>query len=494
MNDKKRGVAYVRVSTASKAQLHSYEFQEQYWQDRFADDPDVELVTIYADRGISGSSVYKRPQFLIMMQDAREGKFDVIYTKSVSRFARNTVQLLEAVRELRDLGIEVVFEKEQISTLATTSELFLTIAATIAENDLQVDSERMKWSIRHRYENGWISIGSGMYGYTMTKDNNLVIVPEEAAVVRRIYDLYIGGKGCTTIANILNAEGSRNVLGNPWRPNGVLDIIDNEKYMGDAMMGKWVILNGIQYNNKDGQYGKRYYMEGTHEGIVSKETFQQAQAIREAQRNPLLVGSKHTVYPFTGKIECGLCGTHYRHKIGNSGKKWQSPIWACGTYLRHGVAACDCTRIKDSVLQEKFVEAYNEFVRERPEGYCIEAMQAVIADLRQEEKDLAELMMKKLIPETAFREEQRNIKRRIAAMNAEIMEQRGKGVSESDYTAITEFEPEKVEKFITRVIMHRNIVTFVFYNGVSISKGYTNGRAGNQRGWKEKRQEEFTWQ
>ena len=111
---KKRAVAYVRVSTASSAQLHSYEYQEQYWQGKFTDDPDTELVGIYADRGISGSSIYKRPQFLVMMQDARDGKFDIIYTKSVSRFARNTVQLLEAVRELRDLGIEVIFEKEYI--------------------------------------------------------------------------------------------------------------------------------------------------------------------------------------------------------------------------------------------------------------------------------------------------------------------------------------------------------------------------------------------
>ena len=494
MNKKKRGVAYVRVSTASKAQLHSYEFQEQYWQERFEDDPDTELVAIYADRGISGSSVYKRPQFLIMMQDAREGKFDVIYTKSVSRFSRNTVQLLEAVRELRDLGIEVIFEKEQISTLASTSELFLTIAATIAENDLQVDSERMKWSIRHRYENGWINIGSGMYGYTMTKDNNLEIVPEEAEVVRRIYDMYIGGKGCTTIANTLNAEGHRNVLGNPWRPNGVLDIIDNEKYMGDALMGKWVIINGVQYENRDGQYGKRYYMEDTHEGIVSKETYHRAQEIRQAQRNVKKLGQPLPVYTFTGKIECGQCGTHYRHKIGNSGKKWQSPIWACGTYLRYGVAACDCTRVKESILEEKFVEAYNEFVRERPEGFCIEAMQSVIAELRQEEKDLAELHMKKLIPETAFRTEQRRIKQQVAALNAEINEQRGKAVRESDYTYISEFAPEKAEKFIAKIVMHRNIITFVFYNGVKISKAYTNGPAGNQRGWREKQQEEFVWQ
>lgn len=494
MQKKKRGVAYVRVSTASTAQLHSYEFQEQYWRERFEGDPDVELVTIYADRGISGSSIYKRPQFLIMMQDARDGKFDVIYTKSVSRFARNTVQLLEAVRELRDLGIEVVFEKEQINTLASTSELFLTLAATIAENDLEVDSQRQRWSIQHRYENGWINVGSGIEGYSMTKDNNLEIVPEEAAVVRRIYDMYIGGKGCTTIANILNAEGKRNRLGNPWRPNGIIDILDNEKYMGDAMMGKWVILDGVQYRNTDGQYGKRYYVEGSHEGIVSKETFQQAQEIRKSQQNPLILGSKHTVYPFTGKIECGQCGTHYRHKIGNSGKKWQSPIWACGTALRHGVAACDCTRIKNSVLEEKFVEAYNQFVRERPTGYNIIAMQSVIDELYQEEKELAELLMKHLIPENIFRTEQRRIKQKIAALYDEIREQKGKAVTMSDYEPIEEFNPDKVEKFISKVIVHKGVITFVFYNGVKISKEYSNGRAGNQRGWKEKQQEDNAWQ
>ncbi|MBR4870105.1 MAG: recombinase family protein, partial [Oscillospiraceae bacterium] len=294
---KRRAVAYVRVSTASSAQLHSYEYQEQYWRGKFIDDPDIVLVGIYADRGISGSSIYKRPQFLIMMQDARDGKFDIIYTKSVSRFARNTVQLLEAVRELRDLGVEVIFEKEQISTMQPTSELFLTIAATVAENDLQVDSERQKWSIQHRYENGWISIGSGMFGYRMTKDNNLVIVEEEAAVIRRIYDMYISGMGCTTIARILNEEGSRTWCGNEWKPTRLLELMANEKYMGDSMMGKSVVVDGVQMDNMDGQHGKRYYMEDTHEGIVSKETWYKAQAIREQRRNDKVAGSKKPVYP-----------------------------------------------------------------------------------------------------------------------------------------------------------------------------------------------------
>lgn len=490
---KKRAVAYVRVSSASKAQLHSYEYQEQYWRSKFADDPDTELVTIYADKGISGSSVYKRPQFLVMMQDARDGKFNIIYTKSVSRFARNTVHLLEAVRELRDLGIEVVFEKEQISTMQPTIELFLTIAATIAENDLQVDSERQKWSVQRRYENGWISIGNGMYGYTMTEDNNLEIVESEAAVVRRIYEMYIGGAGCTTIAKTLNAEGIRNWQGNEWRPNSILCIIANEKYMGDSLMGKTVIVDGIQRDNSDGRYGKRYYMEGTHEGIVSKETWDKAQKIRQERKNEKLVGKVPPQYPFTGMIECGVCGKHYQHKVNNSGKKWRTDVWVCATQLRKSVEDCDCTRLKDSVLREKFIAAYNEFVTKRPQGDTIEDLHSLVTELRTEESDLARLRMQRLIPEEAFRTEQQRIKNRIATLTAKINEQRSKIVRESDFTIIEDFDPEKVEKFITKVIVRKGTVTFVFYNGVKITKTYTNGPAGNQVGWKQKK-EAAAWQ
>lgn len=483
---KKRGVAYVRVSTASSAQLHSYEFQEQYWQNRFADDPDTELVGIYADKGISGSSIYKRPQFLIMMEDARQHKFDVIHTKSVSRFARNTVQLLEAVRELRDLGIEVIFEKEQISTMQPTSEIFLTIAATVAENDLQVDSDRMRWSIRHRYESGWISIGSGMNGYRMTDENTLEIIPKEAAVVRRIYDMYIGGAGCTAIADTLNAEGIKTRSGNSWCPQVILEVLSNEKYMGDAMMGKSVYIDGIKHDNTDGQYGQRYYIENTHEGIVSKETWQQAQEIRQQRKNPKLVGRQKPVYTFTGMIECGHCQSHYQHKVNNSGKKWQNDIWVCATQLKHGISGCDCTRIKDSVLKEKFIEAYNQFVTERPQGETVTMLQAAVKELQRDERDLAELRLQRLIPETSFREEQRHIKTKIAELNTRINEQRGKIVRESDFTIITEYSDEKVEKFITKVIMRKGVVTFVFYNGVKISKAYSNGRAGNKVGWNRK--------
>jgi len=479
---KKRAAAYVRVSSASKAQIHSYEFQEEYWHQKLDEDPNVELVAIYADRGISGSSMNKRQQFNAMLRDARLGNFDVIYTKSVSRFARNTVDLLKAVRELRDIGVEVIFEKEGIHSTDPASELLLTIAAAIAEDDLKVDSERQRWSYKHRFENGWICIGNGVYGYTMGANNNLEIVEDEAAVVRRIYDMYIDGKGCPTIAGILNSEG-KSIHGKPWRAQSIRNLIDNEKYMGDSMMGKSMCFNGVRYENMDGRYGQRYYIEDSHTAIVSKETWNKAQELRVLRQNKKLAGKTVPKYPFTGMIECGNCGSHYYHKVNNSGKKWQTHIWVCGQQLKGGVAACNCTNIKDNVLREKFIEAYNEFVTRRPQGDVLSALQSVAAELRQEEKELATLRMQRLIPENAFRAEQQRIKAKIAELTEKINEQRSKDINAEDYVIIQEFDPIKVEKFIAKVIVQKGTVTFEFFNGIRISRPYTNGPSGNRPGW-----------
>lgn len=484
--EKKRVVAYVRVSSKSSAQIHSYDFQARYWQDKFADDPQSDLVGIYADRGISGSSIKKRTEFLRMMDDARSGKFDQIRTKSVSRFARNTVELLEAVRELRDLGIEVFFENEQISSLEPSSELYLTIAATVAENDLAVDSDRQHWSMQYRFENGWICIGSGMYGYRMAKNNQLEIVPEEAEIVRRIYDMYINGYGAQAIANVLNAEGIPNARGGIWRLNTLLNLIGNEKYMGDSIMGKVMQKQGVKYDNSDGQFGQRYYIESSHEPIVSKEVWNRAQEIREQRKNPKLVGQQNTVYPFTSLIECGKCHANFRHKINSSGKKWASEIWMCSTQYINGKAACDCTRIKDSVLKEKFVDAYNEFVTKRPQSRSIIAMQEIIEKLQKEEADLAVLTLKHLLPVSVQHSEQRRIRAKISELRQKISEQ--STVSDSDYTTITEFSEEKLKKFIKKVIVSDGTVAFLFYNGVTIRKEYSNGQPGNKPGWRQRKE------
>lgn len=483
--DKKRVVAYVRVSSASSAQIHSYEFQEKYWHDKFENDPENELVRIYADRGISGSNAYKRPEFMAMLQDAEAGMFDVVHTKSVSRFARNTVQLLDAVRKLRDLGIEVVFEKEQISTLQPTTELFLTIAASIAENDLEVYSKRQKWSIQHRFENGWYSIGTGMYGYRMTSDNRIVIAQDEADVVRWIYEMYLSGCGSPTIAKTLNEAGIPNVKGLPWTPKSILRLIDNEKYMGDAMMGKSVNIEGVKRSNMDGRYGERFYIEDAHEGIISKETYYLAQSFRKKQSNHKLVKRGEIIHPFTGMIECGCCGSHYRHKVNNSGTKWESGLWSCAKREREGKDKCDSTRINDTVLQEKFVQAYNEFITQRPQSEIVGEIQDAIHRLQAEEEGLAKLLMRKLISESSFANEQQEIKKKIREQK-DLIHQFQVRIKEREYTKISEFNEEKLKRFIEKIIMGKNLVTFRFFNEVEITLEYTNGQPGNKPGWNKK--------
>lgn len=483
---KKRAVAYVRVSSGSRAQLHSYEFQSDYWHGRFENDPTTELVGFYADKGISGRSMAKRPQFLIMLQDAREGKFDVIYTKSISRFARNTTDLLSSVRELREIGVEVIFENENISTLSSTSDVYMTIAATLAENELHEDSVRQKWSFQHRFQNGWISLGTRMYGYRMGANNTFEIIEDEAAVVRRIFGMYLDGSGATVISRTLNAEGLVNSHGNPWTTKNILEIIANEKYAGDALMGKHVRIDGIQYDNKDGRYSPQYFVEGCHEPIVSHEVFDKAQELKKQRQNDVRSDTKTVTEDLSGLIECGVCGKHFHCKVNNRGQKYESYNWICSNQLKHTVAACDNTRIKDAVIKEKIVEAYNRFITERPRGTTVITMENAIKKLQREERDLAALAVKRLIPDEAYRKEQRRIKGEIAAIEAKLNAQRLAGVQESDFVAMQDFDANRIRKFITKVIVNKWTVTFVFYNGVEMTAEYSNGTPGNKPGWNKK--------
>lgn len=481
--EKKRAVAYIRVSTAQSAQMHSFEFQEAYWKQALEENPDVELVGIYADRGISGSGFKKRPRFLEMVEDALDGEFDVIYTKSISRFSRNSVELLEVVHKLRDKHVEVVFENENIHTLDSGTDLLLTIAASIAENDLLVDSQRQKWSIQKRIEEGWISIGSGLFGYKMCDDNILKIVPDEAEIVRKIFKLYTEGKGSTIIARILNENGCKTRAGNPWTARRIMGVLENEKYSGDSIMGKSVKINGKDVNNKSGEYGNKYLIENSHDPIVSKEIFNKAQEIRANKNKNKRPKGTVAEYPFTGMIVCGQCNKSYRHKINNSGRKWQTAIWMCGTQSEHGMEKCDCTRIKDSVLKEKFVECYNEFIETKPQGNKEIEYEVSLSRLSDEEHELAVLAMRNMIPMETFRAEKKRITEKRRELSMTNKNRRKKTVNPKHYKKIAEFDENIMKQFITKVIINKNMVTFVFYNGVKISRAYTNGQPGNQKGW-----------
>lgn len=252
-------------------------------------------------------------------------------------------------------------------------------------------------------------------------------------------------------------------------------------------MGKSVRHFGEYHKNPNAEYAPRYYMEGTHEAIVDKDMWEAAQRIlEERSRNHCRTRIAHS---FTGMIECGCCGKNYLHKVNNSQCKWQTDIWACRTYLRDGKKACGNSRIKDTVLKEKFISAYNEFIERRPQGDSMVALQEVLEDLRQQEQELAELMMQRLITKAAYEEERKSVKMQITDISEKISERRAKRVPESEYVPITEFSEEKTKRFLSKVVVTMFTVTFVFYNGAKITRTYDNGQPGNKVGWNKKKEE-----
>ena len=242
----RRIAVYARVSTALETQQLSLESQMVGFQKKIAENPGWQLVEVYADEGITGTSVRRRGQFLKMIADAKAGKFDTIMTKSISRFARNTVECLAFERELKEHGVNIIFEKENLDTSTAISEMLLTVLAAFAQEESRSISENLKWGIRKRYERGqfrWCAT----YGYRLDEEKNIVIEPEEAEIVRMIFDLYRRGGSAPDIAEELNAAGVSSPRGKTWTPTTVLFILKSEKYVGDMILQKYFTLDHIKH-------------------------------------------------------------------------------------------------------------------------------------------------------------------------------------------------------------------------------------------------------
>lgn len=481
----KKAAAYARVSTTGRAQEHSFEFQSRYWNQVLGNSEEYEYVGLYADKGISGKFINRRPRFLALMGLCDRKGVDIIFTKSVQRFARNTEELLEIVRRLREKGIAVYFEKENINTLNSDSELYLTIAAAIAEEDLTRYSNNVAWSIKDRFERGEMILGPRLYGYRKTKDNRLKVHPEEASVVRYIYETYIQGDVSTIkIADELTKRQIPSPNGGEWRNSQVLYILRNEKYYGDMILQKTFKEGGTKYVNKGERV--RYYVENSHEPIVSKDVWEKAQEVIAKRANAKLIGAQQKTYPFTGLIVCGCCGSIYTHKVNNSGTISQANFWKCRTALKKGVAYCNNAGIKEKVLNDLFVECYNEFITK---GYHRVVKDSGddeqrLKELHDAEKELTKLMMGGMITRAQYSEEQQGIRIEMQEIKSRMQESRYREVQGSNFSTIREFDEQKVYSFIRGVRIKNWTVTFEFYNGVEISRTYTNGKPGNIRDWK----------
>lgn len=349
---RKRVAAYARVSNGKDAMLHSLSAQISYYNNYISSRGDWKLAGIYADEAMTGTKE-NRPEFQRMLADCRAGRIDMVITKSLTRFARNTVTLLSAVRELKALEVDIYFEKENIHTLSTDGELMLTLLASFAQEESRSASENQKWRIRKQYEQGLATNGR-VLGYRYEK-GSFYIIPEEAEIVRQIFRDFLSGMGINAIVKKLNRAGIPSRKGSPWTMHGVRYILHNEKYTGDLLLQKRYRLDHITKKIME-NHGERpqYFVKNSHEPIISREDFEEVQ--KELERRMKKFGITREppkTNLFTGLIRCGLCGKKFRHKMSNAVHPCRKAVWCCGTFNVYGKDACPAQQIPEDILITK---------------------------------------------------------------------------------------------------------------------------------------------
>jgi DNA invertase Pin-like site-specific DNA recombinase len=432
---KKRVAAYCRVSTEHLEQKESYTNQVNHYTKHIQSNPNWDMVDIYADEGITGTNTKNRTHFNRMIQDARNGKIDLILVKSISRFARNTLDLLKYVRELKSLGVAVLFERENINTLDTTGEVLLTILSSLAQDESRNISENSRWGILRRFSEGKVFCNTTRFlGYDKDENGELVINENEAEIVRRIYGEYLEGKSYEAIARGLMKDKIKTVTGgDKWWDSSITLILTNEKYYGALLQQKTITVDFLTHKRvKNKGQEQKYLIEDNHEPIISKEMFDAVQ--NEKERRALLKGNVigdrnkySSKYAFSSKVFCGCCGANFKRRTWNSNNESKKVVWQCRTYVNEGKAACDAKAVDEQELQDAFVRVFNRmheskdgFIRtlkaniemvlsKRDEDEPILEIEQQMEQLKVDLKGLVNLKLRDQIDETVYNEENSRI-------------------------------------------------------------------------------------
>lgn len=372
-----RVVAYCRVSTKQEEQLNSYAVQVKHYTERINSEPKWVLVGIYADKGITGTSTKKRDEFKKMIRKCKQGKIDMIITKSIARFARNTVDCLKYTRMLKDLGVDVYFEEQGIHSTQPGAEFYITIYGSIAQSESENISANVKWGKAQSAKDGNVAFHyKNFLGYRRGADGNPEIDPEQAEIVRLIYNRFLAGDSYTVIARLLESKDIPTPSGKQkWCESTVCSILSNERYKGDAIINKTYIADCLSKKvkiNNDGSR-KKYYVENNHPAIIDAATFGRVQeeiARRKAKRKVKQVGTKTEQGKYCGKyaltelLLCGECGTPYRRCTWTV-KGQKKIVWRCISRLDFGKKYChESPTIEESVLHEAIMEAVFKTARQ----------------------------------------------------------------------------------------------------------------------------------
>ena len=431
---KKRRVAgYARVSTDSDEQFTSYEAQVDYYTHYIKSREDWEFVSVYTDAGITGTSTKHREGFKRMVEDALAGKIDLIITKSVSRFARNTVDSLTTIRNLKEHGVECFFEKENIWTFDSKGELLLTIMSSLAQEESRSISENCTWGQRKRFADGKVTAPFGRFlGYDRGDDGNLVVNREQAKVVQRIFREFLQGKTPYGIANGLTADGILTPGGKTkWSATVVKSILGNEKYKGDALLQKTFCVDFLtkKFKTNDGEI-PQYYVQHNHEAIIDPDTFDMAQ--RELSRRCAGRNRHSGVHAFSGKIKCGCCGSWYGSKVWHSTDKYRRVVWQCNQKFRGG-EKCTTPHLDEEAVKEHFIRAANTLLQGREEAirsfeeakdtvFNVDALLARQAELESEMAVVSEMMQSYIRENATVALDQMEFQRRFDSLTQRFEE------------------------------------------------------------------------
>ncbi|WP_416148941.1 recombinase family protein [Salipaludibacillus sp. HK11] len=493
---KLRVAAYCRVSTDSEEQASSYEVQVQHYTSYIEGNPEWELAGIFADDGISGTNTKKREEFNRMIEACMEGKIDKIITKSISRFSRNTLDCLKYIRQLKDKNIPVFFEKENINTMDSKGEIMLTIMASLAQQESQSLSQNVKLGIQYRYQQGEIQINHNRFlGYTKDENKRLVIDPEGAEVVKRIFREYLEGASLQQIARGLEADGYLTAANKTkWRPETIKKILQNEKYIGDALLQKTytvdflskkrVVNNGIV---------PQYYVENSHEPIIPREIFMQVQEemVRRANLYTGKNGKKRVYsskYALSSIVYCSECGEIYRRVHWNN-RGCRSTVWRCVSRLEEKGSDCTSPTVNEEVLKGAVLKALNEilavkdtFLSTLKENVAIilnEESSKTTNDIDEKldelQKELLRLANSKADYEEVADEiyRLRELKQRALVENAEREGKRQRIAEMIDYlneqsSELDEYDEQLVRRLIEKVTVHDDRIEVEFKSGMSV--------------------------
>ena len=367
--ERKRVAAYVRVSTDGEEQLQSFQSQKTYYQEKISKNKEWVMVGIYADEAITGTKTVKRDGFLKMINDCMSGMIDVILTKSISRFSRNLVDTLQYVRMLKEKGIAVIFEKENINTLSMESEMALALLSTLAQNEVESLSANVKMGIKMKMKRGEMMGFNGCIGYDYhPEDKSITVNPEEAEIVREIFDMYLRGYGAPTIAKELTRLGRKNKKGEvKWTESGIRTIINNEKYKGDLRLGKTFTVDPISKRRLENMgEEEQYYIKEHHEPIVSPQVWDAAQEIKKSRyrKNAMAIEGTRKKYSrkfaFSSMCECGFCGKYLTRRSHNQTTTQTKPVWKCRTATNFGIENCPHSKsIDEAIIENAFLEMFH---------------------------------------------------------------------------------------------------------------------------------------